>query len=142
MKTGEIEHMRAFNRFYTGIIGLLNRHILDSEFSLPEARVLFEICHCERATASDIQVMLHMDRGYLSRLLVQFEKKGLITRTRSSEDGRAYFLSLTAKGRKAFAQLDYASQQQVKDILQPIPPQQRDELITHMNAIRRILTPS
>ena len=92
--------MRRFNRFYTRQIGVLRKTYLDSPYSLGEMRVLYEIAHGEAPTASDIGRALDLDAGYLSRVLRNFEKRGLITRKSSAEDARQSHLALTARGRK------------------------------------------
>jgi len=106
MKASPIAEMRAFNRFYTGIIGVLNEHILDSKFSLPEVRILYELYHNGAMSASDIITLLHIDKGYLSRLLKEFEKKKLVHRKQSKEDARSYVVELTSTGKKEFEGLN------------------------------------
>src|SRR5688572_1526151 len=95
-----IEQFRSFNRFYTGVIGLLDQHFLDSPFSLTEGRVLYEIRHTEDCTAKKIREKINIDEGYLSRILDIFRKKGLITKAPSSEDRRLHIIKLTEKGQK------------------------------------------
>src|SRR3954462_14526865 len=98
--------VRRFNRFYTQKLGVLKRGWLDTPFSLTEARVLYEIKHRERATASDIVRDLGLDAGYLSRILRRFQKGGLIRKDVSPDDGRQSFLSMTAHGCKTFEPLE------------------------------------
>jgi len=140
MKQTIIEDVRAFSRWYTRIIGLLDGHILDSSFSLPEARVLYEMYHREGIQAGEMTALLGIDKGYLSRMLDQFSRKSLIVRKRSTEDGRVQHLSLTAKGRTAFEALDRASIAQVKGLLAPLPEEDRSRLVHHMNEIQKIIT--
>src|ERR1700752_3421158 len=92
-----VQAIRRFNRFYTRQIGVLQEHLLQSQFSLTEVRVLYELAHQEHATASDLCQDLGLDRGYLSRMLQNFEKHGWIKTAPSAEDRRRIFLSLTAK---------------------------------------------
>jgi DNA-binding MarR family transcriptional regulator len=117
----------------------LNLHILDSSFSLPEARILYEIGQNQPCTASHIMAVLRMDRGYMSRLLSLFEQRGHIVRKKSKEDGRVYHLILTAKGKKAFANINHASNLQVVTLLRPLSEMTREKLLEHMNSIRQIL---
>ena len=140
MKEQQIIEVREFTRFYTNIIGLLDQHILDSQFSLPEARILYELYQRQPCTASEIMEILSMDRGYMSRIISHFEKKGLIARKKSREDGRAFMLTLTAKGNKAFVSIDQSSHDQVAGLLSPLPESLRVQLLDHMNAIRKILS--
>jgi DNA-binding MarR family transcriptional regulator len=140
MKQRTVDAIRAFNRFYTGIIGLLDRHLLRSEFNLPEARVLYELYHQEGILAGDIILALGMDKGYLSRMLEQFGKKKLILKSRSISDGRSVHLSLTAKGKKAFEALNQASNDQIRDILSGLPEKTTEQLVYHMQEIKKILS--
>jgi DNA-binding MarR family transcriptional regulator len=139
MKNDHIQHVREFSRFYTNVIGLLDQHLLDSPYSLPEARILYELGQRDTCTASDLMAELTMDRGYMSRIITRFMKRGLISRKRSAEDGRAYFLSLTPKGKKAFDSLDQASTEQVKILLKPMDERTREKLLGHMREISSLI---
>src|SRR6266571_5365864 len=98
----QVAAIRAFTRFYTRKIGVLDG-MASSPFSLAEARVLYELAHGEQPTATDSRKELGLDAGYISRILRDFEGRGLVTRQQSKTDERRRFLSLTAKGRRAFA---------------------------------------
>ena len=101
-----IATVRGFNRFYTRQIGVLRKTFLDSPYSLGEARVLYEIASRDSPTASEVGRALDLDAGYLSRVLRNFEKRGLIRRTASPSDARQSHLTLTPRGRKDFAPLE------------------------------------
>lgn len=135
-----IEALRAFNRFYTRRIGVLEERHLQSPFSLAEARVLYELSRGERSTATEIGRELSLDAGYLSRILRRFERQRLIERTPSSDDARRSLLRLTEKGRRAFAPLEAKTLTIARDILKPLPAERRDRLLTNMRSIQRILT--
>src|SRR5689334_14391159 len=96
-KQRTIEEIRAFNRYYTGLIGLLNDHLLNSEYSLAEVRILYEINTHQPVSASRIMSEMGIDKGYLSRVLKQLDKNGLIEKQVSGEDARVTLVSLTAK---------------------------------------------
>ena len=98
-----IEAMRRFNRFYTKQIGVLHERLLRSPFSLTEARVIYELAHHEKTTATELSNELGLDAGYLSRLLRSFKKRGLIQKQPCQTDGRQNFLSLTERGQEALA---------------------------------------
>ena len=142
MPTGTQDHIaavRAFSRFYTRQIGVLRKGYLDSPFSLGEARVLYEIGHGERLTASDVARALDLDPGYLSRLLRNFEKRGLIARKASAQDARQSHLTLTARGKRAFAPLERRSQQQAGDLLGKLKSDEQAHLVAAMNSIKSLL---
>jgi len=104
-----IDAIRRFNRFYTRKIGVLEQHLLESPFTLTEARVLFELAQRDDLTARDIGTKLGLDPGYLSRIVHAFTEKNLITRKPVPSDRRQFRLSLTAKGRLAFGRLNQES---------------------------------
>jgi DNA-binding MarR family transcriptional regulator len=134
-----VAEIRSFNRFYTQIIGLLDRHILSSEFSLPEVRVMYEINHSPGITASEIIENLALDKGYLSRILKKLEKHKLIKKTISSEDKRAINLFLSKHGQIEYNRLDTASSNQIRDILDGYSQNDIEVMVTKMNEIKMIL---
>ena len=133
---------RRFTRMYTRYIGTLNEGIHNSEFSLAEGRVLYELATRETPRASEIAEDLGLDAGYLSRLLRKFEQKGLLSKKASDEDGRAATLRLTARGRAAFNKLNALSEEQAHSILTGLAPESRAELLRSMRSIEDILTRS
>ncbi|QUS38407.1 MarR family transcriptional regulator [Tardiphaga alba] len=109
--------VRAFNRFYTRHLGVLDQQLLESPYSLTEARVLYELASKDGQSAKEIGSALKLDAGYLSRILQAFDAKGLVVRKPSPADRRQYRLSLTAKGRLAFGRLNRGSHDQVTNML-------------------------
>jgi DNA-binding MarR family transcriptional regulator/N-acetylglutamate synthase-like GNAT family acetyltransferase len=136
----QIAAVRRFNRFYTRQIGLLRKSYLGSPYSLTEARVLYELAQRKDVTAVELARDLDFDAGYLSRILARFEKHGLLSRTPSLYDRRQADLSLTAKGRKAFAPIDGRSASQSATMLDPLPRDDRPRLIEAMRTIETLLT--
>lgn len=131
--------VRGFNRFYTQKIGVLSEGLLDSRFSLTEARVLYELANRDHPTATALCGDLGLDAGYLSRILRRFEQGGLLARTASKDDGRQSLLSLTAKGRAAFAPLDGRSRQEIAALMGELGPLDQARLVMAMATIERLL---
>ncbi len=140
MSTSETEIFRRFNRMHTRFIGTLNEKLLNSDYSLAEARVLYELATRSAPRASEIAEGLGMDPGYLSRILRKLERNGLFQRKISKEDGRHAALMLTARGRSAFKKLNAGSNEQARAALEDLPPGTRMELIRCMQSIESILT--
>jgi DNA-binding MarR family transcriptional regulator/GNAT superfamily N-acetyltransferase len=138
----DVARVRAFTRFYTRQIELLNEGLLDSGFSLAEARVLYELAHRTEATAGDLVRDLGLDAGYLSRILKRFESAGLLSRTPSRDDGRRATLELTTTGRAAFLPLDAASREQVGRLLSGLTERERGRLLRAMGEIEGLLAPA
>jgi DNA-binding MarR family transcriptional regulator/GNAT superfamily N-acetyltransferase len=134
-----IAAVRRFSRFYTSQLGLLNEGLLNSDFSLTEARVLYELAHREALTATDLRRDLGLDAGYLSRILNAFDRRGLITRAALPRDGRQMLLTLTAAGRAAFERLDRASQEEVLAMIGQLAPARRAGLVQAMRTVEHLL---
>jgi DNA-binding MarR family transcriptional regulator/GNAT superfamily N-acetyltransferase len=134
-----IDAVRAFNRFYTRQIGLLDEGLLKSAFSLTEARVLYELAHRDGLSATDLARDLGLDPGYLSRLLKKFEKHGLVERASTEADARRSSIALTPDGRQAFAPLNQASHDQVAALLDRLPAPEQDRLVKAMQTVQRLL---
>ncbi len=131
--------VRRFARFYTRRIGLLDEGLLDSPFSLSQARVLYELAQQREATATALASALDIDHGYLSRILRGFEQRDLIVRRRDKSDGRQVVISLTTKGHKAFASLDHRSQRETGGLLKHLDDAEQVRVVTAMEMIERLI---
>jgi DNA-binding MarR family transcriptional regulator/GNAT superfamily N-acetyltransferase len=134
-----VEAVRRFNRFYTQKIGVLHDGLLDSPFSLAEVRVLYELAHREEPTATELGQELGLDAGYLSRILSRFEKKGLLRKKPSQDDGRRSLLQLTPRGREALAALDARSSAEVTRMMAGLSPTGQRQLVEAMHTLEGLL---
>jgi DNA-binding MarR family transcriptional regulator/GNAT superfamily N-acetyltransferase len=137
-----VASVRAFNRFYTRQIGVLDEGLLKTKFSLAEVRVLYELAHRDQPTATALAADLGMDAGYLSRILTRFKTLGFLSRRPSHLDGRQSLLSLTAKGRAEFDRLNARSDREIEELLKPLSPAERGQLTLAMETIERLLHPA
>ncbi|MFD7434281.1 GNAT family N-acetyltransferase [Streptomyces sp. NPDC059861] len=135
-----VQDIRSFNRFYTHLIGALDygRHLY-APYTLTESRVLYELAHSTRTDAADLRTQLHLDAGYLSRILNRFEQDGLIERAPSERDPRRRRITLTARGREAAGLLDERARQTVGALLAGVPPEERGRLAEALGTVRAIL---
>lgn len=136
---GRIDAIRRFNRFYTRKIGVLEHHLLESPFTLTEARVLFELAHRDGALAKEIGAELGLDPGYLSRIVQAFTEQGFITRKPVASDRRQYEIALTAKGKTAYGRLERASHDEVGKMIAALPGDGGQRLVEAMAAIEKLL---
>ncbi|EGI75541.1 transcriptional regulator, MarR family with acetyltransferase activity [Hylemonella gracilis ATCC 19624] len=131
--------LRAFNRFYTRRIGVLQDRLLESSFSLPESRVLWELAHTPGLTASGLAEALQLDAGYLSRLLASLRDRKLLKAERAAHDGRQTLLSLTPSGQRALAPLEQRAQAQMGALLAPLTEGEQQELLYAAQRIESLL---
>ncbi|MCK2220741.1 helix-turn-helix domain-containing GNAT family N-acetyltransferase [Actinomadura sp. ATCC 31491] len=136
-----VSEVRAFNRFYTKVIGVLQAGMLESPYSLTEVRVLFELAHAEPMETGRLRALLDLDAGYLSRILTRFDADGLIRRERSAADARKQVVRLTDKGTATFADLDRRSEAEIERLLSGLPEAEQGRLVGSMAAIRSLLSP-
>lgn len=131
--------VRAFNRFYTNVIGVLHSGLVDTPYSLTEARVMFELAHRDTTEVAELRRALDIDPGYLSRILSRFEMDGLVARERSAADARRQLIRLTAQGQAAFSMLDERQAEDVAKLLASLSDEQQRRLLSAMSGIREIL---
>lgn len=134
-----IADIRAFNRFYTGQIGLLEEQFADGPLTLPEARVLYEIDAQGHTTARDLLRRMRMDRGYLSRMLTKFVDADLIALSPTPGDRRSNTLALTSDGDIVVERLNQQSDRAISDLVHRLDEGQRRELVDAMRTVRRLL---
>jgi DNA-binding MarR family transcriptional regulator/GNAT superfamily N-acetyltransferase len=134
-----VRAVRRFNRFYTRQVGVLEEGYLESPFSLTEVRVLYELAHREQLTASELRRDLGLDAGYLSRILADFRRQGLIDRRASEADARQHLVWLTDRGREVFGPLEARSSGRVAAMLDRLPASDQDRLVEAMETIQRLL---
>src|SRR5687768_7398216 len=134
-----IEKIRGFNRYYTNVIGLLDQHFLDTPYSLTEGRVLYEISHIENCSAKKIRANIAIDEGYLSRIIENFVKTGLITKIPAPEDRRLHLITLTEKGEREFSKLNDNSNKMISQMIGKLSELERTELVRIMERMRELL---
>jgi DNA-binding MarR family transcriptional regulator/N-acetylglutamate synthase-like GNAT family acetyltransferase len=136
----QVKAVRAFNRFYTQRIGVLKRY-LDTDFTLTEVRVLYELAHRPPLTARDLVRDLELDPGYLSRILRRFEDQDWVARETAPHDARQHLLRLTEAGYAAFAPLQQKSRDETAALLAAVAPAERPRLIAALDTVHRLLDP-
>jgi DNA-binding MarR family transcriptional regulator/GNAT superfamily N-acetyltransferase len=134
-----VDAVRAFNRFYTGVIGVLDEGLLRTDYSLTEARVLFELAQTDSLDVGALRDAVAIDAGYLSRILARFEEKGLVRRGPSEEDARRRVVRLTARGRSVSGTLDRRSAEEIAGLLSTLGYAEQRRLLGAMGTIRTVL---
>jgi len=134
-----INRIRIFNRFYTNIIGVLDRHFLETPFSLTEGRVLYEISHTKLCTAKKIRAIIDIDEGYLSRIIDKFIKSGMVRKAPTLADRRLHIIVLTEKGQREFSKLNANSNKLIAQLIEKLSEPERTELIEKMERIQELL---
>jgi DNA-binding MarR family transcriptional regulator/GNAT superfamily N-acetyltransferase len=137
----QVAAVRRFSRFYTRKLGIIEPKLLDSPWTLQEARIIYEIAERQTCTATDLVRALGLDAGYLSRTLQTLQRRQIVARKPSKTDRRAAELALTAKGRAAFAELDGRSRGEVAGMLAKLETAERVAVIAAMAAIELALEP-
>lgn len=137
--TSSTEAIRAFNRYYTNRIGLLDNHLYGSKFSLTECRILFHVGENSLVTAGEMASLFNMNPGYTSRIIKKLVKLDILAKERSAKDTRIYYLSLTHNGKKVLSGLISISNQMIESLLQPLSISQRMEIVASMQKIQELL---
>lgn len=134
-----VNEIRKFNRFYTVNMGFLNSGYLDTDYSIAEIRILFEIKMRENCIQSDITKSLHIDKSYLSRLIKRLCKIGLVEKNKSDRDKRAAYIMLSEKGKIETQKLIELTNNQIQSKISDLSDEECDELCNALNKIISIL---
>ncbi|MEK4534567.1 MULTISPECIES: MarR family winged helix-turn-helix transcriptional regulator [Peribacillus] len=134
-----IADIRQFNRFYTNILGVLDKHILDTGYSFTEARVVLEIGMMEQCIANNLVDKLEIDRSYMSRIINKLSKDGLVIKENSTLDNRTSLIRLTPKGMTLFNQLNERSDEQLVRLFQGLSQNEIKEIHASMMFIQKKL---
>jgi len=135
-----VTEIRGFNRFYTNILGLLDQQIIDSGYSLTEARILFEISKTDICTANQLCSILDIERSYMSKIINKFEKKDLIKRRKCGKDNRNIEIQLTEKGMTVFHDLNNRANKQIEDLLEKLNVEDCEKLLNGIRTVKRYFT--
>lgn len=135
-----ITEIRGFNRFYTNILGLLDQYIIDSGYSLTEARILFEISKTDTCTANQLCSVLNIERSYMSKIINKFEKKQLITRCACNADNRNMEIRMTQEGMSVFHELNDRANQQIDKLIANINDTDCEKLINSIRTVKKYFT--
>ena len=134
----DVAVLRSFNRVYTSRLGLLDAHLDDSPFTLSEARILYELANRTDPTGAEIARALNLDPAQISRTLKRFADRGLVATRDDPSHGRHQLLSLTERGRTAFAALESNTRRAVGALLDGLPPVRRAAMLSAASTITRI----
>ena len=135
----ELSRIRSFNRFYTQKIGLITNRFLKSNYSLVQARILFELQHHGSLFAKDLSQDLGLSPDYLSKTVTRFKSLGLVKTAPSPDDSRKQAISLTKDGTVAYETLQQTSNAHIEAMIQDLQPEQKTDLLASMNTIQGIL---
>ena len=139
--TDAVSLVRRFNRTWTEVLGLLDRGLLQTDFSLVEARVVFELAQDDRTDRQELRDRLGIDNSFLSRVLQRLGERSIVTTTPSDTDGRAVVLSLTDAGRRAADDLSSRSDAQIRSLLEPLSADERSQLVEAMTITASLTRP-
>jgi len=139
MENEAIKDIRDFNRFYTTILGVVNNHILESDYSLTEARIIYELTDSKELTAREIKEKLQIDEGYMSRITTRFVKSGILNKNQSKNDKRVYVLKLTTRGEEISRLINQQSDRQVKNLIEHLSKTEQEKLVGLIKQVKDLL---
>jgi DNA-binding MarR family transcriptional regulator len=135
----QVAAMRSFTRFWTGVTHVLDAGLLDTRYTLTEARVIYELAQRETMDLLELRHSLGIDPSYLTRILQRFKQDAIVTAAVKPADRRRQVLRLTRHGREIFAMLDDRSATENRELLSRLTAADRSRLVEAMGTIRQIM---
>ena len=135
----DVQKIRVFNRYYARVLGVFDKKYLGVDFNVTEVRIIGEIGRNNSLTAKELAEYLSIDKGYMSRMMQNLEKKGLIERVKSEKDAREKHLRLTAEGEKLNLILEEKADQRILRQIEGIGEDDFEKLLDAMKTIETIM---
>jgi Transcriptional regulators len=135
-----IKNIREFNRYYTIWLDVMNKEYLGTERTWTESRILYELYAAKGITAQDLCNQLHIDKSFMSRILKNFEKEGLLERFADNRDKREKSLVLTEKGNQIAEEYSHRASEQVKEKIKDLDDGSCQKLCEAMEYIKKVLS--
>ena len=135
----DVQKIRIFNRYYARVLGVFDKKYLGVDFSVTEVRIIGEIGRNDSLTAKELAEYLSIDKGYMSRMMQNLEKKGLIERVKSEKDAREKHLRLTEEGKKLNLLLEEKADQRILRQIEGIGGEDFEKLLDAMKTIETIM---
>lgn len=104
--------------------------------------VLSALADADGVTQQDLVRRVNSDPNTMRAMLLLLESRGLVARKSHPADGRARYVTLTAKGRQAFKQLWAKSEPLRARLLGAIEPDQAAALVEHLHSVAEMLAPA
>ena len=139
-RTDMIQNIREFNRYYTIWLDVMNKEYLGTERTWTESRILYELYAAKGITAQALCNQLHIDKSFMSRILKNFEKGGLLERFADNRDKREKSLVLTEKGNQIAEEYSHRASEQVKEKIKDLDDGSCQKLCEAMEYIMKVLS--
>lgn len=97
--------------------------------------VLLELWREDGLTQRDLVARLDVEQATLANTLARMERDGLVTRVPHPTDGRAQLIRMTARARRLEAPATTAANEVNRRLLAVLPPDERQNLVTAMQAV-------
>ncbi|TRX75685.1 MarR family winged helix-turn-helix transcriptional regulator [Pseudomonas mangiferae] len=118
--------------------GLLDKHLSSHDVTVAQFKVLLLLARDGLDSPAALCRPLALDSGAMTRMLDRLESKGLIERTRNTEDRRQIRLSLTEQGRAFSLHGSRIAADAMNELIDPLEPGEVDEL---QRLLRKLLAP-
>ncbi|MDE6763388.1 MAG: MarR family transcriptional regulator [Oscillospiraceae bacterium] len=122
------------------VMDMLDSCYLDSEYSVTEVRILYEIYGNKNCTANFIVGKLHIDKSYLSRILKKFEMDGILAKKVSEGDTRSMEISMTEKGEICFKELVERANSEIFLLLENLTDEECGKIEAAIDTITKLIS--
>ena len=138
------ETLRGLIRTFVRRFGLLDQSHTPCglPMTVSDAHALVELLHDPGIEPLELSRRLGLSKSAVSRLLPRLKRRGQIRQERNKEDGRAYSLYLTDKGKRAAEMIDQESLQMFGRILSGIPKSEAKQLLNSLPLLIRAISES
>ncbi|TQL18974.1 alpha/beta fold hydrolase [Streptomyces sp. SLBN-134] len=110
-------------------------HSVDASLTGPQFAVLQITGENPGSDQGSIASLAALDTSTMADVARRLENRGLLARTPSPSDARRKLLDLTDAGRATVHDANLRARRLDEELLRPIPPEQRDEVLRHLSTL-------
>jgi MarR family transcriptional regulator, organic hydroperoxide resistance regulator len=117
----------------------LENHFRESNLTAPQGMTLGILRHFGEMKVSDLSERLGLSNSTVSGIIDRLESQGLVERTRSKEDRRVVYISMTEKCRKGAQQHFENINRMFEEMLDKATPEELDTILEGLNTLEKVI---
>ena len=131
-------------KLFKQVVTLLKHNMLkgfeNTGITAPQGMVIGSLCKIDKLKVSDLSEKLGLSNSTVSGIIDRLEKQEMVIRTRSQEDKRVVYVSLTHKFQEMHHNFHGIAEKNIQDIMDRGTQGEIDKIIDALNILKKLLS--